>query len=260
VVRRWIRAAPLSDPSLAHLIWQAAVGAWPIERERLQAYALKAAREAGLSTTWRLSDEGFESALGAMVDRIYDDPALNGEVTDFAAAITPPGWSNSLGQKLVQLAMPGVPDTYQGTELWDYSLVDPDNRRPVDFALRRELLGRIDAGWQPPVDASGAAKLLVTARTLRLRRERPELFGDYRPVFADGRIGEHVLAFDRGGAVAVATRLPVGLSRHGGWHDTTITLDGHSWTDIYTGTRYRGRRLPVADLLHTYPVALLVEQ
>ena len=260
VVRRWVRAAPLSDPALAHLIWQATVGAWPIERERLQAYALKAAREAALSTTWQLPDAGFESALRAVVDRIYDDPALNGEVADFAAAITPPGWSNSLGQKLVQLAMPGVPDTYQGTELWDYSLVDPDNRRPVDFALRRELLGRIDGGWQPPVDASGAAKLLVTARTLRLRRERPELFGDYRPVFADGRVGEHVLAFDRGGAVAVATRLPVGLSRHGGWHDTTITLDGHSWTEIFTGTRYRGRRLHVAELLHTYPVALLVEQ
>src|SRR3712207_5089185 len=150
-----------------------------------------------------------------MVDRIYDDPALNAEVAAFAASITEPGWSNSLGQKLVQLTMPGVPDVYQGTELWDYSLVDPDNRRPVDFAERREMLARIDDGWQPPVDESGAAKLLVTSRTLRLRRQRPELFSTYRPLYAEGRVAEHVVAFDRGGVVAVATRLPVGLSRHG---------------------------------------------
>jgi (1->4)-alpha-D-glucan 1-alpha-D-glucosylmutase len=260
VVRRWVRADPLPDPALAHLVWQAAVGAWPIERERLQAYALKAAREAAASTTWTQPDERFETALRAMVDRIYDDPALHAEVADFAASITPPGWSNSLGQKLVQLAMPGVPDVYQGTELWDDSLVDPDNRRPVDFAARRELLRRIDDGWLPPVDETGAAKLLVTSRTLRLRRQRPELFGGYRPVFAEGRVGEHVLAFDRGGVVAVATRLPVGLSRHGGWHDTTLTLDGHTWTEVFTNTSYGGNRLTVAELLHTYPVALLVKE
>jgi (1->4)-alpha-D-glucan 1-alpha-D-glucosylmutase len=260
VVRRWVRIAPLRDPSLAHLIWQAAVGAWPIERERLQAYALKAAREAAVATTWQHPDERFEAALAEMVDRIYDDPVLHREVADFAAAITPPGWSNALGQKLVQLTMPGVPDVYQGTELWDHSLVDPDNRRPVDFGLRRELLGRIDDGWQPPVDESGAAKLMVTARTLRLRRNRPELFTGYRPAFADGRVAEHVLAFDRGGAVAVATRLPVGLSRHGGWHDTMLSLNGHSWIEVFTNTSYGGSRLAVADLLRTYPVALLVKE
>jgi (1->4)-alpha-D-glucan 1-alpha-D-glucosylmutase len=260
VVRRWVRAAPLPDPALAHLIWQAAVGAWPIERERLQAYALKAAREAAASTTWTQPNEKFEAALRTMVDRIYDDPALNAEVANFAAGITPPGWSNSLGQKLVQLTMPGVPDVYQGTELWDYSLVDPDNRRPVDFAARRRLLARIDEGWLPPVDESGAAKLLVTSRAMRLRRRRPELFGSYRPVYAEGRVADHVLAFDRGGAVTVTTRLPVGLSRHGGWGDTTVSLDGHSFTEVLTNTSYGGSRLAVAELLHTYPVALLVKE
>ncbi|MBG0568896.1 malto-oligosyltrehalose synthase [Actinoplanes aureus] len=260
VVRRWVRFAPLPDPALAHLIWQCAVGAWPISRERLQAYALKAAREAGSGTSWQHPDESFETTLRQMVDKIYDDPALHREVADFAASITPPGWSNSLSQKLVQLTMPGVPDVYQGTELWDYSLVDPDNRRPVDFAARRELLGRLDDGWLPPVDASGAAKMLVTSRVLRLRRQRPELFSGYRPIFADGRVGEHVLAFDRGGVVAVATRLPVGLSRHGGWHDTALSLDGHSWTEVFTNTSYGGNRLSVAELLQTYPVALLVKE
>jgi (1->4)-alpha-D-glucan 1-alpha-D-glucosylmutase len=260
VVRRWVRTAPLPDPALAHLVWQAAVGAWPISRERLQAYALKAAKEAANSTSWTKPDEAFETALRAMVDRIYDDPALHSEVAGFAASITPPGWSNSLGQKLVQLTMPGVPDVYQGTELWDLSLVDPDNRRPVDFAARRELLARLDDGWIPPVDETGAAKLLVTSRALRLRRQRPELFGGYRPVFGEGRVGDHVLAFDRGGAVTVATRLPVGLSRHGGWGDTTVSLDGHSWTEVFTNTSYGGNRLSVAELLQTYPVALLVKE
>ncbi|GIE92792.1 malto-oligosyltrehalose synthase [Paractinoplanes rishiriensis] len=260
VVRRWVRIAPLPDPALAHLVWQAAVGAWPISRERLQAYAQKAAREAATGTTWQQPDEEFESLLRDLVDRIYDDPALHREVAGFAESITPPGWSNALGQKAVQLTMPGVPDVYQGSELWDFSLVDPDNRRPVDFAARRELLARIDDGWQPPVDHSGAAKLLVTARTLRLRRQRPELFTGYHPVFAEGRVGEHVLAFDRGGAVTIATRLPVGLSRHGGWGDTTVSLDGHSWTEVFTNTSYGGNRIAVAELLRTYPVALLVKE
>jgi (1->4)-alpha-D-glucan 1-alpha-D-glucosylmutase len=260
VVRRWVRAAPLPDPSLAHLIWQAAVGAWPIERERLQAYALKSAREAAVSTTWTQPVERFETALRDMVDRIYDDEALRAQVEEFAAELRVHGWSNSLGQKLVQLTMPGVPDTYQGCELWDYSLVDPDNRRPVDFGRRRELLGRIDGGWLPPIDDSGAAKLLVTSRVLRLRRQRPELFSTYRPMFAEGRTSEHVLAFDRGGVVAVATRLPVGLSRHGGWQDTALSLPGQSWTEVFTNTTYGGSRLAVSDLLHTYPVALLVKE
>jgi (1->4)-alpha-D-glucan 1-alpha-D-glucosylmutase len=259
-VRRWVRAAPLPDPALAHLIWQAAVGAWPISRERLGAYALKAAREAGVCTTWQQPDQAFETTLREMVDRIYDDSALHGEVAAFAASITPPGWSNSLGQKLLQLTMPGVPDVYQGTELWDFSLVDPDNRRPVDFGLRRELLARLADGPPPPVDDTGTAKLLITSRTLRLRRQRPELFTDYRPVFAEGRFAEHLLGFDRGGVLAVATRLPVGLSRHGGWHDTTLSLDGHAWTEVFTGTSWHGSRVAVAELLHTYPVALLVKE
>ncbi|GAA0809836.1 malto-oligosyltrehalose synthase [Spirilliplanes yamanashiensis] len=260
VVRRWVRQAPLSDPALAHLVWQAAVGAWPIERERLQAYALKAAKEAGASTTWQQPDADFERALREMVDRIYDDPDIGADVAAFAAEITTAGWHNSLGQKLLQLTMPGVPDTYQGTELWDNSLVDPDNRRPVDFAARREMLASLDGGWQPPVDETGAAKLLVVSRTLRLRRDRPDLFTGYTPVYGDGVCAEHLVGFDRGGAVALATRLPVGLSRRGGWQDTTVTLPGHTYTEVFTGATVAGSRTSVASLLETYPVALLVRQ
>ncbi len=260
LVRGLLTRHPLPDRPLAHLVWQNLVGAWPLSRERAHGYAEKAAREAGTSTTWTDVDEEFETALHEMVDAAYDDERTTAEIERFVARIAPFGRSNSLAQKLLQLTMPGVPDVYQGTELWDYSLVDPDNRRAVDFGLRRDLLARIDHGWQPPIDDTGAAKLLVTARTLRLRRHRPELFTGYRPAFADGRVAEHVLAFDRGGVVAVATRLPVGLSRHGGWHDTTLSLDGHSWTEVFTNTSYGGSRLAVAELLRTYPVALLVKE
>ncbi|MFI2667024.1 malto-oligosyltrehalose synthase [Micromonospora carbonacea] len=275
-VTRWTAAAPLPDPAFAHLLWQTAVGAWPIERERLHAYAEKAAREASVATSWADPDPGFERAVHALVDRMYDDPELHAELTAFAAEITPAGWSNSLGQKLVQLAMPGVPDTYQGTELWDNSLVDPDNRRPVDFGVRREKLARLDAGARPAVDASGAAKLLVVSRTLRLRRDHPELFAGYRPVPAHGPAAAHVVAFDRGpsaaglsaasgagggsrpaGAVAVATRLPLRLARAGGWRGTRLSLGGHTVTDVFTGRVYSGSELLLDDLLDTLPVALL---
>ncbi|GAA5180126.1 malto-oligosyltrehalose synthase [Rugosimonospora acidiphila] len=258
-VASWSAAAPLPDPDLADLLWQTVVGAWPIERERLRDYARKAAREAATHTRWDAPQPAFEDAVRALVDACFDDPVRAGEVADFAASIASDGWSNALGQKLVQLTMPGVPDTYQGTELWDNSLVDPDNRRPVDFAARRTLLTRLDEGWLPPVDGTGAAKLLLVSRVLRLRRDRPQLFSGYRPVRATGAAAGHVIAFDRGGVVAVATRLPRTLGAAGGWDDTTLALHGPRVTDILTGGSFAPPRLRVADLLSTYPVALLVE-
>ncbi|PTA47306.1 malto-oligosyltrehalose synthase [Micromonospora sp. RP3T] len=256
-VTDWMSRAPLADPAFAHLLWQTAVGAWPLDRDRLHGYAEKAAREASVSTSWADPDPAFEHEMHAVVDRMYDDPELHAQITAFVDEITPAGWSNALGQKLVQLAMPGVPDTYQGTELWENSLVDPDNRRPVDFAVRRELLARLDAGWQPTVAEDGAAKLLVVSRTLRLRRDRPELFTGYRPVPARGPAAAHAVAFDRGGAMAVATRLPVRLARDGGWRGTTLSLPVHPVTDVFTGRVYSGEEVLLDDLLSTCPVALL---
>ena len=133
----------MPDPALGHLLWQTVAGAWPLERERLHGYLEKAVREAGTRTRWTDPDEAFEAAMHLVADACYDDPALRAAVTGLVEEITPPGWSNSLSATLLQLAMPGVPDTYQGCELWDHSLVDPDNRRPVDFAARRELLERL---------------------------------------------------------------------------------------------------------------------
>lgn len=257
-VRRWVRLAPLGDGPLANLVFQAAVGAWPIDRERLHAYAEKAAREAGNSTGWIDSDASFEQRLHALVDAIYDDTALNAGIVAEADRLRPFGWSNSLAAKLIQLTSTGVPDVYQGTELWDFSLVDPDNRRPVDYLHRTELLIRIDDGWRPDIDEDGAVKLLVVSRALRLRRDRAELFTDYRPVTATGSAAEHVFAFDRGGALTVATRLPVGLVAAGGWGETSLDLPAGGWTDQLTGRSYQDDAVGLADLLQTYPVALLV--
>ncbi len=259
LVRELLTRHPLPDRPLAHLVWQNLVGAWPLSRERAHAYAEKAAREAGTSTTWTEVDEDFESALHGMVDAAFDDERTNAEIERFADRIAPFGRSNSLAQKLLQLTMPGVPDVYQGTELWDLSLVDPDNRRPVDYGQRRRLLASLDGGEVPAVDDSGAAKLLVVSRVLRARREHPEWFAGYEPVSATGVAADHLVAFDRGGVVPVATRLPVGLSI-AGWGDTALRLPTGAWRDLLTGGRFvsDAEGLPVAGLLERLPVALLV--
>ncbi len=140
------------------------------------------------------------------------------------------------------------------------SLVDPDNRRPVDFAQRRELLADLDTGELPPVDSGGAAKLLVTSRALRARRDRPELFTRYAPLSIVGEAVDHAIAFDRGGSVTIATRLPVGLERRGGWGDTIVVLPHRAMVDAFTGARYPGGELLLNEVLHGYPVALLLEE
>jgi (1->4)-alpha-D-glucan 1-alpha-D-glucosylmutase len=155
--------------------------------------------------------------------------------------------------------MPGVPDVYQGTELWDFSLVDPDNRRPVDYALRRQLLAAIDGGELPEVDGTGAAKLLVVSRALRARRDNPDWFAGYEPVEVTGSGADHVVAFDRGGAVTVATRRPVALAAEG-WGDTALQLPNGAWRDLLTGERVVSDVAGIAAdrLLARLPVALLV--
>ncbi|MEI4271433.1 malto-oligosyltrehalose synthase [Klenkia sp. LSe6-5] len=260
LVRGWLDRHPLTDRPLAHQVWQNLVGAWPLSRERARAYAEKAAREAGTSTTYTAVDEEFEASLQAMVDAAFDDPTTRGEIDAFVDRITPHGRSNSLAQKLLQLTVAGVPDVYQGTELWDLSLVDPDNRRPVDHAERRRLLAELDGGTVPAVDDGGAAKLLVVSRALRHRRDVPEAFAGYTPVEVTGAAADHAVAFDRGGVVTVATRLPVGLADGGGWRDTALQLPHGGWRDLLTGTRVVSASggAPVAELLAQLPVALLV--
>jgi (1->4)-alpha-D-glucan 1-alpha-D-glucosylmutase len=249
--------AGVPDPALGHLLWQTLVGAWPLPPDRLHAYLDKAMREARTHTSWNHPDEPFETAMHAVADAALDDPALRCAVASAAAKIIPPGRLNSLSAVLVQLAMPGVPDTYQGGELWDLSLVDPDNRRPVDFTARADLLARIDRGWLPDVDDSGAAKLLVVSRALRARRDHPERFTGYTPLRATGAAAAHAVAFARRGVVGVTTRLPVGLAARGGWGDTALPLPEGTWTDAFTGFS-ASSGVPLAKLLARYPVALLL--
>ena len=257
LVARLMAEAPLPDRAFAYLLWQTFAGAGFVEPARMHAYAEKAMREAASSTAWNEVNTAFESAVHAVIDRAYADPDVRAPLEAFVDRITSPGWTNSLAQKLVQLTIPGAPDLYQGTELWEDSLVDPDNRRPVDLDARRVLLDKLDAADDPPaIAADGAAKLWVVSRTLRLRRDWPELFTGYAPLFAEGETCDHAVAYDRGGVIAVATRLPVGLERRGGWGDAVLDVGGTS-TDAISGRRFE-REVALADLLGDYPVALLV--
>ncbi|MCD2195515.1 malto-oligosyltrehalose synthase [Actinomycetospora endophytica] len=263
---------PLPSPSLELLAWQSVVGAWPLTAERLGGYLTKAAKEAKLVTSHVDPVPEVDEAIAAWPAAVLGSRETVADIEAFVRLIDRFGRSNALGQKLLQLAGPGVPDVYQGTELFEYSLVDPDNRRPVDFTRRRELLARLDGGWlpgesdDPESDDVRGTKLLVTAAGLRLRRFRPELFWGYAPVPVSGPAAEHAVAFARGGPagrehmVAVATRLPAGLEADGGWRDTVLPLPGGAadWTDMVTGTPVEGSAPRLSDLLARYPVALLV--
>jgi (1->4)-alpha-D-glucan 1-alpha-D-glucosylmutase len=266
-------AAGTADGPFDNLLAQAIVGSWPSAadladetalaeyRTRLHAYAEKASREAETSTAWTAADEEYETTMHAFVDATLDDPGARGIVQGIVDRILAAGRGNSLGAKLLQITGPGVPDVYQGSELWDLSLVDPDNRRPVDYAERRRLLAAIDDGDVPAIDDSGAAKLLVTASALRLRRDRPDLFGSYTPLEVEGSAADHLVAVaygdeQGGGAIALATRLPLGLAARGGWGDTTVRIPAGSYVDVLTGRGVDGVE-EVAQLLDVFPVALL---
>jgi (1->4)-alpha-D-glucan 1-alpha-D-glucosylmutase len=269
------------DGETAYLMWQTLLGAWPIEADRLTDYLRKAAREAKTHTCWTEPDEAYEKALLGFAERVCANEEVRAGVRAFAERAAGATRVNVLGQKLLQLTMPGIPDTYQGQELVAAALVDPDNRRPVDYQPRRRLLAKLPAGRTGAVVAPGGArlsaeggarvgpdggldaeKLRVTAAALRLRRARPELFGadaGYRALAVSGPAAAHAVAFARAEAVvAVATRLSVSLDGDGGWRGTRLELPAGRWTDLLTGARYEGGPRPLAALLETMPVALLV--
>jgi (1->4)-alpha-D-glucan 1-alpha-D-glucosylmutase len=261
----WTAQLPLPEPSIGYLLLQTLIGVWHphdnFDAPRLHAYAGKAAREAEVATSWNAVDTDFERRMHDWLDTVLNGP-VGQQIGTLAAKIAPDGWSNSLGATLLLLAGPGVPDTYAGCELWDDSLVDPDNRRPVDFALRRDILSQLAA--PPAVDASGAAKLWLISRTLRVRKEHPDVFvgGGYLPLTAYGPAANHALSFCRldsfgsPAAIAVATRLPSGLRRAGGWRDTELVLPTGTWTDALTGTDFLGT-VTMTNLMDRLPVALL---
>jgi (1->4)-alpha-D-glucan 1-alpha-D-glucosylmutase len=240
------------------------VGAWPVERERMLDYMDKASREAKLHTSWIDPSPDYDRALRAFVEAMYGDAEFVAAVGDFVRPLVAPGRVNALSTALLKLTSPGVPDVYQGCELWTLSLVDPDNRRPVDYAARRLLLQRsravpAPAAWRDEAD-SGLPKLLLTRRALLLRERQPHLFGAegaYQPLDVSGARSDHAIAFARGadpGAVTVVPRLVLGV--RDGWDDTRVRLPDGDWFDQLCGHRVAGDA-PVAELLRDFPVALL---
>ncbi|ADB29857.1 malto-oligosyltrehalose synthase [Kribbella flavida DSM 17836] len=251
------RRGPLLDGSTEYLIWQTLLGTWndgPLAEDRLQGYLQKAIREAKRHTSWTSPDAEYEEAVAAFATAVLADSAVLESVRRFADAQAPYVRAATLGQKLIQLTMPGVPDVYQGSELVDLSLVDPDNRRPVDYRERIERLARLDGG-SPPKDLADE-KLLVTSRALRLRRQHPDAFaGSYTPLPTSTG---HAVAFARADAViTLATRLPVALHRLGGWGDSRVVLPDGDWQDVLTGRSVGSGAARIDELLAELPVALL---
>jgi (1->4)-alpha-D-glucan 1-alpha-D-glucosylmutase len=252
-VEAWLQRTSPPDSGTAMFLLQNMFGVWPATgrvtdelRARLHGYAEKAIREAATRTTWNDPDQDFEAGVHAWLDTVIDGP-VGQELTRLVDQLDEHSRSDSLGQKLVALTGPGVPDVYQGTELWEDSLVDPDNRRPVDYAARRAALER---GDHP--------KMRVVNAALTLRRARPDTFltGGYHPMLATGTGAGHVLAFRRGDDVVTAvTRHSVALSEIG-WGDTTLTLPDGAWTDRVGGGRFSGS-VKAAELFAELPVALL---
>jgi (1->4)-alpha-D-glucan 1-alpha-D-glucosylmutase len=262
-VREWRRLSeahrsPLLDGSTEYLFWQTLFGTWddgPLAEDRMQGYLLKAIREAKRNTSWTSPDEEYEQTVAAFVSGVLQDDSVLDSVRRFADEQTGYIRAATLGQKLVQLTMPGVPDVYQGTELVDLSLVDPDNRRPVDYEQRIERLKRLDGGGK--AEDLSDEKLLITSRALRIRRQYQEAFaGSYTPLPTSNG---HAVAFARGDAViTVATRLPAALQRLGGWGDSAVVLPSGQWKNVLTGREVGSGAARIEDLLTDLPVALLV--
>ena len=269
----WVRtarelAAPVRAEELdvltEYFLWQTLVGAWPISEDRLQAYALKAIRESKLYTRWTQPDEAYESAVERFVAGVVTTPEIVAHVESWVESTRLEARANVLGQKLVQLTMPGVPDVYQGTELVDLSLVDPDNRRAVDYAERRDRLARLDGGGAP-ADLHDE-KLLVTSAALRTRRERADFFtGEHATYLPVATTSEHAVAFGRGTGeavevVTVVTRLAGRLADAGGYGEATVELPEGRWSDVISSRTFDGGPTPLADVVGAagLPVALLV--
>lgn len=265
-VRRWRERYASHRPSCLdgateYLIYQTLVGAHPIGADRLLPYLEKATKEAKVHTSWTSPDEEYDAAVARFAGALCADAEFQAELADFVRPLVTMGRINSLVQKTLQLTAPGVPDIYQGTELWDLSLVDPDNRRPVDHALRRRRLSELKGSSPAEVLSradEGLPKLWVTQRLLELRARRPEAFGgDYVPLAVEGPASDHVVAYSRGGAVAVVVpRLTRSLRRHEYGGGTRVELPPGRFFDVFSHEVRQGV-VAVGALLTDFPVSVL---
>ncbi len=255
------------DRNAEYLLYQNLVGAWPVTPDRAVAYMRKATKEAKSHTSWIDPTPAYDEAVERFTRAILADDSFTRDVDALVRTLEEPARITSLAQTLLKLTAPGIPDIYQGTELWDLSLVDPDNRRPVDHHTRRALLrDLLDEGagmgaakaWAG--QESGLPKLFLIQRTLNLRRRRPGAFGvdaPYAPVSSTGEKAAHVVAYTRAEELAVvAPRLVMGTL--GGWGDTAVDLPEGRWTNELAGRETAGGSVLVSELLAAFPVALLV--
>jgi (1->4)-alpha-D-glucan 1-alpha-D-glucosylmutase len=256
------RTNDLPDRNIEYLLYQTLVGAWPLDTGRALQYVEKASKEAKAHTSWIDPVPEYDDALRAFVTRALDDRVFVADLEDFVAPLIEPGRVSSLAQLVLKLTAPGVPDVYQGTELWDLSLVDPDNRRPVDYDERSRILFAMDeVGVDGALSRSdeGYPKMLVLARALQLRSESPGWFGpaaSYAPLDVGGSKSDHAVAFARGDrVVAVVPRLVLGLD--GKWGDTYVDVPAGDWTEVFSGANVMGGPALLASLLKDFPVALL---
>ncbi|HWO40593.1 MAG TPA: malto-oligosyltrehalose synthase [Candidatus Eisenbacteria bacterium] len=291
-----LRGREVPDRNDEYFLYQTLAGTFPVTgdlddsyRERLKAYVTKAVREAKVHTEWLKPDLAYEEAFTRFIERSLEPVEGNRflvELATFVQTIAFHGMLNSLSQALVKAAAPGVPDFYQGTELWDLSFVDPDNRRAVDFRRRRELLDAIKHREQADRTEflqellrdwpDGRIKLYVIYKALRFRREHGELFsrGAYVPLRALGAAADHVYAFERryerSCALVAVPRLTTKISDpqnpHGRWGETILPLASEApeqWLNVFTGNELRadlggnGKVLPLAEVFRGFPVALL---
>ena len=254
------------DRNTEYFLYQTLIGAWPISRERLFSYMEKAVREAKQHTSWTQQNKEFEDALRNFVGRVLESGEFVSDLDALVGHILRAGRVNSLAQTLMKFTVPGVPDTYQGSELWDLRLVDPDNRTPVDYQERQTMLEELKKGLPPDEIMrradSGLPKLWVTHSALTLRARNPEWFdaqADYVPVIAAGARAENLVGFLRAGQVAtIVPRWPLKVGDS--WGATVIELPAGRWRNGLTGDTIHGGRTRVQTILQRFPVALLVRE
>jgi (1->4)-alpha-D-glucan 1-alpha-D-glucosylmutase len=270
VVRRWsthnakFRSGDQIDTGTEWFLYQTLVGVWPISEERLREYMQKAMREAKVRTSWVANNAEYENALSGYIDAILGDQEFVAELEKFVGEIATAGRTNSLAQTLMKYTAPGVPDLYQGGELWDFSLVDPDNRRPVDYERRAGLLKEMQllkVGQVLERGDEGLPKLWVVHKALLLRKEHPDWFGpaaEYASLDVEGTERERVVAYRRGERVlAVVPR----WSHEGrAWGETAVDVPEGRWKNRLTCAVVEGGKVPVGELLKDFPVALLTRE
>lgn len=248
------------DRNMEYAIYQTLVGAWPVSRERAHVHVEKAAREAKLFTDWVSPSEVYERALHHFVDGLYDDRAFLDELIAFVEALHPADWIKGLSQQLLKLTIPGVPDLYQGSELWHRALVDPDNRAPVDYACRQK--GLDECGRLSPAEVlarmdDGLPKLWTATRALHLKARHADLHdpaSTYRPLEIRGPGAARAVAFLRGSGVAVVVPIRTWAPN---WDETQVSLPDGPWSHLLADTTVQGGAVPLGALFEAFPVALL---